>query len=211
MWKFIRLVIILILPWLFVCWIKNLAEFSYPLDINNLFESKVQQGIKPIDIELNQEIFKELTKIDLPFFYRVYARNDVFVFIDATKPSNAPATTTVILNNEVIISYQETPQIINKKALLLKNSESVQNYLLNLKIQIVPNYRGEILIGPNQHFYLKVDGIHKFINFDFKLDSYFMFVLYLLALLAVYPVFLLPLSYLWKFVKKGDPFFEKTI
>lgn len=192
MWKFIRLIIILILPLLFVCWVKNLAEFSYSLDINNLWnESKVEQGtnIEPINLELNHEIFKALTKIDLPFLYRVYASNDVFVFIDATKPSNAPATTTVILNSEVKILYQETPQMISKKALSLKNSESVQNYLLNQKIQIVPNYKGEILVGPNQYFYLKVDGVHKFINFDFKLDCYFMFILYLFALIVIYPVF----------------------
>ncbi|MCX6813399.1 MAG: hypothetical protein NTV77_02905 [Candidatus Azambacteria bacterium] len=169
-----------------------MAEFSYSLDINNLWnESKVEQGtnIEPINLELNHEIFKALTKIDLPFLYRVYASNDVFVFIDATKPSNAPATTTVILNSEVKILYQETPQMISKKALSLKNSESVQNYLLNQKIQIVPNYKGEILVGPNQYFYLKVDGVHKFINFDFKLDCYFMFILYLFALIVIYPVF----------------------
>src|SRR3989344_2646735 len=90
--KIIRLFLVLGIPCITVFAAKFLAEFSYPLDLTNLNETQTKSTT--VNVDLNNQYFKNLTKIDLPFIYNVFAFNDVSVYIEASSPSSTPSKTT---------------------------------------------------------------------------------------------------------------------
>ena len=118
---------------------------------------------------------------------------------------------TIISINKVEIPYLGTPQIINNGPIILNDNDSLRNYLKNQIYEIHKSINDSIYSSfPSQDQHLKgkikINGTEKYINFDFRLSFYSQIILYLIALITIYPISLLSLGYLWKFISRGEPF-----
>src|SRR3989344_2722334 len=109
--KAFRFVLVLIIPLLITHGLAYLAEFSGKLDITDLSKG-IELSIKnPVwTPEISNQLFKVVTKIEIPLFYQVSALNNVFVNLEATQPQTTPAPTIVKIG-EIEIPFEKTRTI----------------------------------------------------------------------------------------------------
>lgn len=204
----IRIIILLILPFLLVQFVSGLVEFRYFSYTSDIFQSS-KENTEVRDIETSNNFIKNLIKVDIPSFYDVFIINDTL--IEFKEYDNKLQRMMWVVNNIKII-YKEK-KIITDRPILLRSKDEINQYILNMGATLVPEgFKGDastFFTFYTGFTWLNMDKSHQRLIYDFRLAKFIKVFIYVVGLFLVYP-FLSTLDKLQRFIKFNEPFSKKS-